>query len=219
MRAGMRLSSVDPVSLPAHLFAPIMGCMSSSAFQEWVTNRRRRLDHLWELERRSALPWQQREIWSSLAIRLATEFQGFARNLNDEAIIFLTDSVSSGRPAIASALQAGLSANRLIGKGNPNSGALNSDFSRLGFRFWDAIEVIHPTSLESWRNSLNRLIEMRNGFAHDDQQKLLDLADKGYTLSDTLLKQWQSDLDNLAIAMDDVVGSSLQTLLGTPRPW
>lgn len=193
--------------------------MSSEALNEWSGSRKRHLQHLWELKARAALPWQERQICSALIMRLATEFQGFARDLHDEAVEFLGVSVSAGNARVASALHAGLAANRILDKGNANADALGKDFSRLGFIFWKALDVDHPKSSNEWRRELTKLVEMRNALAHDDPAKIGRLRSDGYVVDDARVRRWHGNLDSLALAMDDVVSRSLATLLGTDRPW
>jgi hypothetical protein len=154
-----------------------------------------------------------------LVVRLAAEFQGFARDLHDEAVGFLTTSATSGNQSLANVLQVGISAERALNRNNAGSDTLAKDFGRIGLIFWPAIITQDPILGPGWRSDLGNLIKMRNAIAHDDQAQLLSLEQGGLAVGRTLVDWWQRSLDSLTTTMDDVVGSYLGALLGVPQPW
>lgn len=193
--------------------------MASNALTEWNGPRRRRLQLIWDFRNNAPLPWQERQADTLLAMRLAAEFQGFSRDMHDEATDFLAITASSGNQNWANVLQAGLSRGRSLDRNNAGSGTLASDFGRIGMVLWGAIVTQEPISGPAWKSDLDKLIEWRNAIAHDDRAKMLDLETNGFTLERALTRRWHGSLDSLVATMDDVVASYLGALLGVPRPW
>jgi hypothetical protein len=182
-------------------------------------SRRSRLKLVLEFRDKSVLPWQEQQADMMLVTKMATEFQGFARHLHDNAIDFLATSAASRDPRLANVIQLGLSRDRALDKNNAGSDTLTRDFSRIGLIFWPAILVQEPQFGPGWQADLAKLIEMRNAIAHDNKAKLLQLATGGFALTRNLTRRWHQSLDLLAASMDDVVASYLGALLGVPRPW
>jgi hypothetical protein len=193
--------------------------VASGALTEWNGPRRRRIKLIWEFRDRAPLPWQERQADMLLVMRMAAEFQGFARDLHDEAAEFLTLGATSGNQALASVLRIGIAAGRALNSRNANSGTLAADFSRIGLIFWPAIKTQEPVSGPVWEVDLNNLVKMRNAIAHDDRAQLLKLEQNGFRLERTLTKRWHDSLDSLAATMDDVVASYLGRTLGVSQPW
>lgn len=193
--------------------------MTSNALAEWSGTRRRKLQLQQDIRKTAQLPWQEKQADGVMVVRLAAEFQGFARDLHDEAIEFMVTTVAGSNSDLLSALRVGMAANRTLGRNNANADTLEKDFYRLGMLFWGAINRAYPRRGHNWRQQLNKLVEMRNCLAHEDVAKQLKLQSEGYSLTESRVKDWQRDLDLLAEAMDDVVGAYLSRLLRVPRPW
>jgi len=154
-----------------------------------------------------------------LVMRMAAEFQGFARDLHDEAAGFLAVAATSGNQSVASVLRAGIAAGRALNRGNATGSTLAVDFGRIGMIFWQAIKIQDPVSGPVWETDLGNLVKMRNAIAHDDQAQILKLEQSGFRLERVLTRRWHGSLDSLAASMDDVVASYLGALLGVPPPW
>jgi hypothetical protein len=154
-----------------------------------------------------------------LAVKLASEFQGFARDLHDEAVDFLVASATTGSQALDSILTIAMTADRALGRNNAGDDTLAKDFSRVGLIFWPAINAQNPQQGPTLRTHLKKLIEMRNAIAHDNEAQILTLESNGYALQRTVTRQWHTSLDTLTVTMDDVVASYLGALMGVPRPW
>jgi hypothetical protein len=193
--------------------------VASGALTEWNGPRRRRIDLIWDFRDRAPLPWQERQADMLLVMRMAAEFQGFARDLHDEATEFLTLGATSGDQALASVLRVGIVAGRALNRGNAGRETLAADFSRIGMIFWPAIKAQEPVSGPKWEADLIKLVEMRNAIAHDNQAQILKLEQSGFRLERALLRQWHASLGSLAATMDNVVASYLGRTLGVPQPW
>jgi hypothetical protein len=154
-----------------------------------------------------------------LVVRMAAEFQGYARDLHDEAVEFLAIGATGGNQGLASVLQAGMSSDRALNKNNAGIDTLARDFARIGLIFWPALQAQEPVLTPGWRADLRNLIDMRNAIAHGDKAKLLKLEAGGLVLNRALTYRWHGSLDLLVSTMDDVVASYLGALLGVPQPW
>ena len=97
------------------------------------------------------------------AVLLASQFQGFCRELHTESVAYLVDAIepSNLRPIV----RAELTRERKLDKGNASPGNLGEDFGRLGIEFWDEVKKLSPRN--SARNkSLEMLNLWRNAIAH-----------------------------------------------------
>jgi hypothetical protein len=193
--------------------------VASNALTEWNSSRRRRLQLIWDFRDRAPLPWAERQADMLLVVRLAAEFQGFARDLHDEAAGFLTFTATSGNQLLASVLRVGISSGRALNRNNAGSDTLATDFGRMGLIFWPAITAQDPILGPVWKTDLDNLVKMRNAIAHDNQAQILRLEQNGFLLERALSRRWHGSLDSLTATMDDVVASYLGALLGVPQPW
>jgi len=94
---------------------------------------------------------------------LASQFQGFCRDLHSESAAYLIDALQplSMRPIV----RGELTRDRKLDKGNANPGNLGNDFNRLGLEFWDEVKRLNTRN--SARNrALEMLNEWRNAIAH-----------------------------------------------------
>lgn len=195
----------------------------SIALTSWRTDRAQRLDELLAAHQTvgGAGPgrrWRTRELNWALTLRLAGEFQGFARHLHDLAADYFVDTVSGGNAQLAEVLERRTKTNRQLDRGNAQPGSLGSDFLLLGLTLWPALERADPRASD-WNTSLDRLNMARNAIAHVDQDTLDQLRRDGYPVTLAAVRGWRRDLDRLAITMDDVVSAYLDDLLGQGRPW
>jgi len=195
----------------------------STALATWRADRQQRLDELLAAHQTvgGAGPgrrWRTRELNWALTLRLAGEFQGFARDLHDLAVDFFVDVVSGGNVDLADVLRERTTTNRQLDRGNAQPGSLGSDFALLGLPLWPALQ--HADSRASdWGPSLERLNRARNAIAHADADTLDLLRRQGHPVTLAAVRAWRRDLDRLAVTMDDVVSAYLDRLLGHGRPW
>jgi hypothetical protein len=154
----------------------------------------------------------------SMVLRLAGEFQGYARDLHDLAVDHLVQSLAPQGSPLASMLRTNLTRSRELDRGNAHPGSLGSDFERLGFRLWPALGQMDSRA-QKWNIELSAINRARNAIAHAEDQKLATLATEGWPMQLRTIKRWRSSLDGLARCMDRVVAESLVALTGKGAPW
>jgi hypothetical protein len=194
--------------------------MPSHALVAWRTVRRARLDELLAVHQLAAAggPGRAEQLDWALTLRLAAEFQGFARDLHNVATNIYATRLAGVRTVTREPLRLLMTTGRSIDRGNAHPGALGGDFARLGLALWPALEATDSRT-PSWNAALTELNAARNAVAHDNPAELEDLTrrDSGPTL--TSFQRWRPALDALAVTMDNVVGSFVETTLGPPHPW
>src|SRR5207249_3985213 len=93
---------------------------------------------------------------------LSSQFQGFCRDLHDEALERLRRILP---PAVQGVVVARFTEGRLLDRGNPNAGNLGSDFARLGIDLWAAVrELDRPNAVR--HRQVEELSDWRNAIAH-----------------------------------------------------
>lgn len=197
----------------------------SRARDEWCTVRARRIDELESAHAMVRQPgrgrqWRTGEINAALIVRVAVEFQGYARDLHDECADYLAGHVAASHPALAGVVRASLTLNRALDVKNAQPGSLGSDFGRLGVDFWPALSRSFPASAGLWNKELSLLNEARNGIAHHDEPKLRSVAAKGRpTRQFATARAFRRSANSLVDAMDSVMRTELPSLTGGPAPW
>ena len=151
-------------------------------------------------------------------LRLAGEFQGFARDLHDEASDFFAIHGSGLNSALELQLRILLTDRRQLDRGNAHPGNLGEDFGRLGIKLWPALRLL-STRAGEWNQRLTALNDARNAIAHDDVTKLAAIHNSGYNVGLlTTMRKFHTTTSQLTRAMDRVVGDHLNALFGG-RPW
>lgn len=197
--------------------------MSSAALNSWQTVRTSRLDRLQAAHAAigGAGPgrrWVTEELNQAMILRLASEFQGFARELHEEAVSAVAAHLAPGDPGVQIAISLPFSSGRRLDRGNADPVGLGQDFGLFGFKFWPRLKQRYPTKADQWNERLALLNRARNAIAHDDVRKLQQVADAGWSPTLRSVQRWHRSLDGLAGGMDDVVRGQLQGLYGT-SPW
>jgi hypothetical protein len=197
--------------------------MVSAALSEWRSGRKAKLNNL--LGAHIAVGgsgvgrrWATEELNHALVLRLASEFQGFCRDLHDEAVGRLVETVAPANPQLQQVLVIPYRTGRRLDRGNAEPGGLGNDFGLLGMTLWPDIKAKYPVRGEEWRRKLELLNEARNGIAHDDATKLARVRSSGWPLTLPSIRRWRSALDGLAAGMDHVTKDYLQRLLNV-TPW
>jgi hypothetical protein len=134
----------------------------SVAFAEWTGTRSSRLDQLVaaRLTARGGRYPAQAINWS-LVLVLASEFQGFTRELHGEAAGVLAAAIARGNLNYFTLVRNNLVANRAIDRYNANVNTLSADFDRLGIDTWrDITSAVQSGAL--WKQQLDRLNRARN---------------------------------------------------------
>lgn len=196
--------------------------MPSSALNTWRRERSQRLRTLLEAHLHidaTIRGTRRRTVLSeALLLRLATEFQGFARDLHEQACDVFASWVATSNPAVEDVVRKHLVQGRELERRNAHPGSISRDFGRLGFDVWpvlvarDQQTVIHNRSLE-------RLNDARNGLAHADETKLIRLRSEGFPLVLDTYRRWHCDLDALAANLDAETAVQLGHLFGRQGPW
>jgi len=194
--------------------------VTSAAHSEWQGSRAKRLQRLFDAHAAaegSGAPgrrWRTEQINWSLALLLAAEFQGFARDLHDEAGYSFAVFAAQGNQTLETILKARMTQNRQLDRGNANPGNLGNDFKILGVDLWDELKTRWPRMTVKWNKSLTDLNKARNAIAHSQSGTLGALR-----VNLDTIRTWRSSLDGLADKMDDVVAWHLTDLFKVSDPW
>lgn len=195
--------------------------MTSHALTNWRSTRAARLDNLANAHRAMAgagpgRKWLTTEINHALIVRLATEFQGFCRDLHDNSIEAILTTRLAGDPAMASLMRSLLEDKRRLDTGNAGWGNVCHDFTRLGIRLADELAARNPGSYTGWITTLTRLNTARNAIAHDDRIKLAECrAEQPLTIS--TFRAWRRTLTSIAAGLDEAVDAYLNELACSPK--
>jgi hypothetical protein len=154
------------------------------------------------------------QINRAYAMLLASQFQGFCRDLHSECVDHFL-AVIAPPPALSNLVRAEFTRARQLDRGNPQPSSLGADYGRLGIDFWSELEIFDPDSLV-WKDDLSLLIEWRNAIAHQDFTSLKLGGIINLRLNQ--IRQWRTSCIRLAQAMDEVMRQHLQALTGA-LPW
>jgi hypothetical protein len=126
------------------------------------------------------------------------------------------DHVVAAAPAqLQGLLRTELLRNRSLLRGNPNPGAIGSDFNRLGIDSWPDVYALNARN-ERRRELLQELIDWRNAVAHQDFDPVAHGGDP--TLHLPRIRAWRRAVNTLARSFDRAMYNYLGTLLGN-APW
>ena len=197
--------------------------MASGAYQAWTTYREHRIAELLDAHAEMGgtgrgRRWRTGQVNWALTVRLTGEFQGFSRDLHDEASDVYSSRVASGNPALGAMLASLLKSDRQLDKRNPTPEALAYDFDRFGFELWPTLRAMDATN-EGRERKLKALVEARNAISHDDTAKLARLKQDGYPITLTTIRSWRSSLGELARQMDRAVAAQIVAVVGGVSPW
>jgi hypothetical protein len=149
--------------------------MRSTSWQEWNTTRAANLDDIEAAHRSIGGGARGRrhateQINHAYAVLLASQFQGFCRDLHSECVDCIVRSIAP--PVFQAVLRAEFLLNRSLDRGNANPGAIGADFNRLGVKFWRRVYDDHPQN-ELRKQRLEQLIQWRNAIAYQDFDPLV----------------------------------------------
>lgn len=197
--------------------------MTSPALDAWQSRRSRHLDNLVTAHAALSGPgrgrrWRTESVNWSLTLRLAGEFQGFARDLHDNCIDALMPITAN--QAVNDIVRNNFTKKRQLDVGNAYSKNLYEDFFRLGVALWDALDQRYPAEKSMWAKTVDDLNSARNAVAHSDEAKLAAVKARGFNPGAiTSFRKTRKSLNGLAVAMDDVLADYIATVLNTTRPW
>ena len=193
--------------------------MPSRSWRHWHSERARELDEVEAAHtaiggsgpgRRTAT----QQINRAYAVLLASQFQGFCRDLHTECAKHLIALI----PVVAfqEYVRDEFLWNRGLDRGNATQGTIAGDFGRLGLEnFWPLVDADRPGN-DRRRQVLDRLNEWRNAIAHQS----LDPVRLGGTtmLRLAMVRRWRRVCRVLAKSMDNVTRTYLLGVTGMP-PW
>jgi hypothetical protein len=198
--------------------------MPSTAYREWTTTRARALDEIAQAHAavggtRRGRRYATQQVNRAYAVLLASQFQGFCRDLHSECVDHMAAAVTlvaAIKPdPFQLVLQGEFTRSRQLDRSNAQPSSIGADFGRLGIPFWDKVDSYNP---ENARRQV--LLEELNGWRNAIVHQNFDPAKLGGTTVLRLgrVKKWRIACNHLARAFDEVLHRHLQTLTGA-APW
>ena len=192
--------------------------MRSIPYVEWTTRRDRALNQIARAHaavggKGRGRRYATEQINHAYAVLVASQFQGFCRDLHSECARYLAAAINI--PDLREIVRAELVWNRQLDRGNATPASIGSDFGRLGIDFWIEVDAYDPSCVRR-RNLLTELNAWRNAVAHQDFNPA-HLAGT-VTLRLSAVQLWRRACNGLAGAFDEVMRRHLQTVTGA-SPW
>lgn len=189
------------------------------AYRDWQGARADRLQQLFDAHQAvggsgAGRRWRTEQINWSLVLLLAAEFQGYSRDLHNEAGEVFAKLIANGNPKLEQNQRIRLTQGRQLDKGNANPGNLGNDFRFFSLDLWADLKARWPARTAKWNSNLLDLNHARNALAHSESGKIQSL-----TLTLDTVTKWRSSLDGLTEKMDHVVGEHLCDLFTITDPW
>jgi hypothetical protein len=193
--------------------------MPSRAYLRWSRIRSAELD---EVEAAHTLlggtargrRYTTQQINRAYAVLLASQFQGFARDLHTEAVDYLVAAIP--HPGLRVAMRRELLWNRQLDTKNANQASIGGDFGRLGLvPLWPQVDAVFVNN-DRRRRGLEELNAWRNAIAH----QMFDPAVLGGTTTLRLahVQRWRRACGRLARSLDRVLRSYIRSVTGN-HPW
>ncbi len=191
-----------------------MSRVSSPALIRWNDERCAALDSLVAIHGKvvggkRGRRYATRHLNRALFVALASEFQGYCRDLHDNAVFVMTDGFEPSSDLRLPILRNALVRGRKLDTGNAQPASLGSDFNVIGMDFWPAVERAYPTKKVRWQTFLTKLNDTRNAIVHRQDVKLAAL-DEPLTLA--TFRRWRSPLNGVVVVVDaylqDTAGKS-----------
>jgi hypothetical protein len=197
--------------------------MPSLSWRQWNTVRAAKLDEIEAAHRGiggvgPGRRYATEQINHAYAVLLASQFQGFCRDLHSDCVNSIVRSVAlvgtSSPVVLQSALRAEFVLNRSLDRGNATPGSIGADFNCLGVQFWARVEAASPRNARR-KVLLERLNAWRNAIAHQD----FDPNKLGGTLTLRLehVRRWRRACNKLALPFDRIMHRHLVTVTGPRR--
>ncbi|MEV3963867.1 hypothetical protein AB0M34_23765 [Nocardia sp. NPDC050193] len=184
----------------------------------WQVERCAALDSLEEIHgkitgRRRGRQYATEHLNLALFVSLAGEFQGFCRELHDEAAVALSDSLGSPADPRVSIFRNALVRGRKLDQGNAQPASLGADFQILGMTLWPDVHAAYPKLGTKWHDTLRRLNKVRNAIAHRNDAQLTTVKGEQPLNLATFLR-WRRSLNGAAAGFDNTVGAYLKETAG-----
>jgi hypothetical protein len=193
--------------------------MPSKSYREWLSTRAKALDEIQAAHASvggtgPGRRYATQQINQAYAVLVASQFQGFCRDLHTESVVRLMAFINV--PTLVLPLvQARFFEGRQLDSKNARPGSLGSDFGLLGIKLWDEVDKHHPKSKDR-RSALEDLNKWRNAIAHQSFEEVSPGGTPNLTLQQ--VRRWRSVCGRLARSFDEVMRGHLQSLTGR-TPW
>jgi hypothetical protein len=193
--------------------------MPSTSYWNWKTTRSLALDEI-ESAHSSVggtgpgRRYATQQINQAYAVLVASQFQGFCRDLHTESVTHLVNSISP-LTLLLPLFQARFIQGRQLDSKNAQPGSIGADFGNLGVQFWDSVLNHHLKNKER-KNILELINKWRNAIAHQNFSDVSPNMTPKLTLKK--VRCWRSVCKNLAISFDVIMRLHLVSLTLT-SPW
>src|SRR5437763_1104584 len=122
--------------------------MPSTSDRRWTTIRAAALDEIAQAHAavggtKRGRRYATQQVNQAYAMLLASQFQGFCRDLHSECVDHLVAALAPPA-ALAPLVQAEFTRSRQLDRGNAQPASIGADFGRLGIDFWSEVESHHP---------------------------------------------------------------------------
>jgi hypothetical protein len=155
------------------------------------------------------------QINRAYVVLLASQFQGFCRDLHSECVNCLVAPITL--VDLREAVKADWTTNRQLDKGNAHQGTIAGDFGRLGVeRFWSKVDAVNAGNRQR-RQILDLMNSWRNAIAHQDFTDLTALGGSTVLRLKTV-RRWRRTCRRLAQGIDLVMRTHIQAVTGV-FPW
>jgi hypothetical protein len=190
--------------------------MPSGALLTWQSARNGRLDELEAAHGKVGGSGRGRrfatlQLNRAYTIVVASEFQGFCRELHDEAALFLANRIGGSQHR--NLLAALFTQRRQLDRGNAQPDNLEQDFGRLGMNFWSEVAKVDARNTAR-KAVLEELNKWRNALVHSDPSKLQG----GDVVWLRDVQGWRRTCEMLAPGFDEAVARHCLLVVGA-RPW
>lgn len=152
------------------------------------------------------------QVNQAYVVLLSSRFQAFCRDLHSETV---AEIIRAAPPGYALPLQ-GLTAGRKLDHGNPNSGNIGHDFTRLGMDIWADVYAMHARN-QRRRELLDEMMEWRNAIGHQDFNKPRLRGRKTILLKE--VQQYRSSCDALAAFFVRAALDHIHGVAGATAGW
>jgi RiboL-PSP-HEPN len=194
--------------------------MASVSYDQWRTTRAKDLAQIAKAHAavggtKRGRRYATQQINHAYAVLLASQFQGFCRDLHTECVTHVLSSITSN-PTTQLLIRAEFTRNRRVDRGNAQPASLEEDFGRFGMtKFWGELQKVDARST-IWKDQLENLNHWRNAIAHQD----FDPTKLGGTTNLRLatVRRWHAGCRRLARTIDEAMRRQLQVVTGT-FPW
>lgn len=193
--------------------------MASNSFRVWRTIRARALDEMKNAHASiggtgRGRRYATQQVNQAYAVMVASQFQGFCRDLHTESVTVLVDFINP--PAqVAQIIRNRFVDGRQLESKNAQPSSLGSDFGWFGVDFWREVNTLLSDNKAAQRE-LAVLNDWRNAIAHQNFKTVSPVGPPNLTLNQ--VRKWRRVCNRLAHCFDRVLRVYLQSLSGV-SPW